>query len=102
MAERIQINHRKAEEDAMGIKSASVYLQNVPIVSADIRTTLPVNANGKAAYERAQDRISKLGALLDQEAENIRGLNVAFAEFDRMLGKFEENGGRYPVITAEP
>mgnify|MGYP002509592322 CR=1 FL=1 len=102
MAERIQINHGKAEQDATGITNAASYLQKVSFVSEDMRTTLPANANCKAAYERSQERISKLGAMLDQEAENIRGLNVAFAQFDRLLGRFEENGGRCQAITAEP
>ncbi len=102
MAEGIHINHEKAKEDAMGVKSAAVYLQSVPLVPQDMRTTLPANAKGKRAYSRSQDEIFRLGTLLDLEAENIRSLNVAFEEFDRMLGEFEKNGSRYPVITVRP
>ena len=46
MAEGIHINHEKAKEDAMGVKSAAVYLQSVPLVPQDMRTTLPANAKG--------------------------------------------------------
>ena len=100
MPDRIQINYERAEENAIRIENAAGYLQNVSLVPQDMKTTLPANANSKEAYERAQERISSLGTLLDQEAENIRGLNVAFEEFDRMLGRFAESENRYPVITA--
>lgn len=102
MPDRIQINCERVEENAMGVENAAVYLQNVSLVPQDMKTTLPANANSKAAYERAQGRISNLGTMLDQEAKNIRGLNMAFEEFDRMLGRFGENKNRYPEITARP
>ena len=102
MPDRIQINCERVEENAMSVENAADYLQNVTLVPQDMKTTLPANANSKTAYERAQGRIASLGTMLDQEAKNIRGLNMAFEEFDRMLGRFGENKNRYPEITARP
>lgn len=102
MPDRIQINYERVEENAMGVENAAGYLQNVALVPQDMKTTIPANANSKTAYERAQGRISSLGIMLDQEAKNIRSLNRAFEEFDRMLGIFRENKNRYPVISARP
>lgn len=99
MADSIHINDTSVREEAAQIESAAAYLGKVLLSPQDIRTTLPANENGKSAYERAQERISRLGVLLDQEADNIRSLNMAFAEFDEMMGRLRENGSRRPVIT---
>ena len=54
---------------------------------------------GKAAAGLA-DEEEKLRSMLDQEADNIRGLNAAFTEFDEMMGRFTENGGRGSAVSA--
>ncbi len=100
MAENIRVNQGQAEKDAALMDSAAAYLGNVPLTRQDTRTTLPANERGRSAYGRGQERISRLGVLLDVEAENIRGLGAAFVEFDEMMGRFKENGPRYPVIRA--
>ncbi len=98
MAETIYINQGKAEEDAKRIEGAAAYLANVPLVPQDTRTTLPANTKSKEAYGRSQNRLSDLGALLDREVKNIRGLNVAFTQFDEMTGRLARDTSRYPVI----
>ena len=87
MADRIHIHQGKVNEGARQIGSAAAYLANAPLSSQDTRTTLPANAKSKAAYGRLQERIADLGRNLDQEAGNIRSLNAAFTEFDRMIGQ---------------
>lgn len=84
----------------MRIESAAVYLTAVPLDSQDIKTTISANTNGKAAYQRFQERIACLGVMLDQEVDHIRSLNVAFTEFDEMMGRLMEKGGRGAVISA--
>lgn len=91
IAGMIQINRQNVEEDVERIESAAFYLKKVPLDSQDMRSTIPANAKGKTAYDRSQERISGLGKLLDQEAENIRELNAAFEKFDEMMGRFAKN-----------
>lgn len=88
MAEQIRISRQNVEEDAGKIESAACYLMKTPLDSQDTRSTIPANAKGKAAYESSQEGISNLGNLLNQEAENIRGLNTAFEKFDEAMGRF--------------
>lgn len=92
MADKIQINRQNVEEDAAQIESAASYLIKVPLDSQDTRSTIPANAKSRAAYEGSQERLFILGNLLDQEVENIRGLNTAFLEFDEMMGRLAESG----------
>lgn len=87
MGGKIRIDQKKVEKDAVQLSGAASCLRNVPLGSQDRRTTLKANAESKAAYERFQERILTLGALLDTEVENIRGLGAAFAEFDEMTGQ---------------
>ncbi len=94
MADKIRVNRQNIEKDAMQIESAASCLMKVPLDSQDTRSTIPANANGKAAYERSQERISALGDLLDREVENIRGLNEAFENFDEMMGQLAGNVSR--------
>lgn len=94
MAKNIQINRQNVEGEAMQIESAASYLTKVPLDSQDTRSTIPANINSRAAYERSQVRLFSLGNLLDQEVENIRGLNAAFAQFDEMMGHLAENERR--------
>lgn len=101
MADIIYVNPERAGEEAKQIESAASYLGKVSLTPQDMRTSLPANTNGKSAYGRAQDRISRLGVLLDWEAQNIRRLGGVFAEFDEMMGRLGENGFRHPVITAK-
>lgn len=100
LADIIRVNHGSVQADAAQVESAASYLRNVPLTPQDTRTTLLANANGKSAYGRTQDGISRLGVLLDKEARNIRSLGAAFTEFDEMMGRFGENGSRHPVIKA--
>lgn len=100
IADKIQINRGQAEADAVQIESVASYLTAVPLGVQDVRTTIPANSNSKAAYQRFQERIADLGAMLDQEADNIRGLNAAFTEFDEMMGRLTENGGRGSAVSA--
>ena len=92
MAENIHVNQEKVQEDVQCLEGAAAYLKNIPLSSQDTRTTLPANVNGRLAYERAERDLAGLGASLDQEVNNIRGLNIAFAEFDEMLGELSKGG----------
>ena len=85
MTEQIQISRQNIEEDAGRIESAAGYLIKAPLDSQDTRSTIPANEKGRAAYDSSQEGIFNLGNLLDQEAENIRGLNAAFEKFDEMM-----------------
>ncbi len=100
MTDSIRVNHRSVGEDAIQMESAAAYLDNVLLAPQDTRTTLPANGNGKTAYGRAQNRISCLGVLIDQEVQNVRNLDLAFTEFDEMMGRFEKNGSRHHFIKA--
>ena len=100
LTDLIRVNDGRVKADAAQMESAAAYLRNVPLTRQDTRTTLPANGNGKSAYGRSQERISRLGVLLDQEAQNIRGLGNAFTEFDGMMAGFGEIGFRHPVISA--
>lgn len=101
MSDRIYINQGRVKEDAAQVKSAAAYLQKVSLSPQDTRTTLAANEKGKSAYESSQERISKIGLMLDKEAQNIRELGVAFTEFDEMMGSLGENGVRHSMIRAE-
>lgn len=99
MADKIWINRQNVEEDAVELEGAASYLIKAPLDSQDTRSTIPANVNSRAAYERSQERIFNLGNLLDQEVENIRGLNMAFVEFDEMMGRLAESGRRGAWIS---
>lgn len=98
-ADKIQVKRESAEADAVRIESAAACLAAAPLDSQDMRTTIPANASSKAAYQRFQERIASLGTMLDQEVNNIRSLNVAFTEFDEMMGRLTADGGRGSVIS---
>ena len=87
MAENIYINHEKVREDAECVEGAAAFLKYIPLSSQDARTTLPASVKSRISYEQTQKNLARLGASLNQEAQNIRSLNVAFAEFDRMSGE---------------
>lgn len=91
MAHVIQIDQGMVEEKAGKIEGAGKYFKNSALSPQDTRTTIPANRNAKAAYGRAGGRMEKLRAALYREVENIRSLNVAFVEFDEMMG--ELSGG---------
>lgn len=101
MAGIIYVDQENVNADAARLESAAAYLEKVSLVPQDMRTTLPANENSKNAYEKSQDRLERLGRLLDQEARNIRELGLAFAEFDEMMGRLGENGSRHPSIIAK-
>lgn len=92
MADNIYVNMGKVKENAGQVETAAGYLKSVPLIPQDTRTTIPANRKCILAYETAQEEISVLGMMLDQEAENIRELRAAFVEFDEMIGRLEENG----------
>lgn len=92
MAENIRVNHERIRREAEQLKGASAYLKNMPLPVMDVRTTLPANINGRRAYEQGQKNLAKLGRALEHEAENIEGLNLAFAEFDKMAGELGRGG----------
>ncbi len=101
MADKLHIDQGRVRENAAQLQSAAGYLQNISLFPQDSRTTLAANEKGKAAYGNSQDRIALLGVLLEQEAQNIRGLGLEFAEFDEMMGSLGEQGPRHSVITAK-
>ena len=100
MAGEIRVNQQQAGESADRIESAAGYFRNSPLVPQDTRTTIPANANGRAAYGRSQSCMEELGSALDQEVRNIRSLNAAFTEFDEMMGELAKTGSRYMTIRA--
>lgn len=101
MADEIRVDQKEAEEKAAGIESASGYFQVCALVPQDTRTTIPANENGRSAYGRSQSHIQSLGGALDQEVTNIRSLNAAFAEFDKMMGELKGLGSRHMTIRGK-
>ena len=100
MAGEIRVNQHQADESAARIDSGAGYFTNSPLVPQDTRTTIPANANGRAAYGRSQSCMEELGSALDQEVRNIRSLNAAFTEFDEMMGELAKTGSRHMTIRA--
>lgn len=92
MAERLQVDRDTVESEAQTIGSAVEYFKSSTLTPTDTRTTLTANEKAKSAFETAQEGIGAFGAALNQEASNIRSLNVAFEEFDSMMGKLSANG----------
>ena len=100
MAGEIRLNQYQAVESAARIECAAVYFRNSQLVPQYTRTTIPANANGRAAYGRSQSCMEELGSALDQEVRNIRSLNAAFTEFDEMMGELAKTGSRHMTIRA--
>lgn len=92
MAENIHINQERIEEAAGNLGAVSAYLKEVPLAVYDSRTTLPANENSRISYERSQKNLAELRNALAKEIQNIRGLGLAFAEFDEMTGSLTERG----------
>lgn len=90
MAENICVNQEKIQEDANQLEGAAACLKSKPLSSPDTRTTISANAGSRLCYEKEQENLELFGVFLDQEAEKIRGLGIAFAEFDEMIGGFSE------------
>lgn len=89
----IDIKDGKAEQDASGISSAAKYFSGSSLTPIDSRSTITANQKSQDAFNTAQSGITSFGAALDQDAENIRSLGVAFKEFDEMMGRLSAGGG---------
>ncbi len=87
MPGNIYVNQGEIEKKAGEIARASDYFRSNVLEHQDVRTTIPANPDGQAAYGRAQDRMEGLGAALDREVKNIRSLQVSFSRFDEMMGE---------------
>lgn len=86
MQGNIYVNQRDIETKAERIESVSDYLGSKALEHQDVRTTIPANPNGKAAFERTQSGMERLGTALDREVKNIRSLQISFIQFDEMMG----------------
>lgn len=59
-------------------------MQFTPLFNADNKTTITANNNCKYSYGSSQQSFADVGAALDKEAENIRGLGLMYKQFDDM------------------
>jgi type VII secretion effector (TIGR04197 family) len=99
MTGTLQVNQETVESEAVTIANAAKYFEPSMMTPIDTRTTLTANQSAKSAFETAQVSIGAFGELMDQEAANIRSLNVKFKEFDTMMGTLAESGLRAPNIV---
>lgn len=99
MSDKISVDKEQVEHDAEAIAKASQYFTQVDLMPLDMRSTITANENSKTAYQRAQDGIAAMAVALDQDVENIRSLNVAFEQFDQMMGELSASGSRTPAAT---
>ena len=81
----ININMQTIEEEANGISSASQYFSpRVPAVR-DYESTITANSNEKSTIYSSQQALTLFGCTLDKDAANIKGLGLAFVQYDEML-----------------
>lgn len=99
MAVQIIIKEDEIEEHAEELITAARYFQEAPLNSIDNQSTISANENVQEAFTDSQKALARFGEALEQEAEQIRSLNLAFQELDGMMGKLLEQGMRYPTIT---
>ena len=100
MADKLNIDKEKVEENASTIASAAGYFTPAVLTPFDSRTTITANEKSQTAFSKAQSGIGAFGTALDKDVANIRSLNVSFQEFDEMMGELSASGFRTPVITA--
>lgn len=87
MSDTLQVNSGIVDEAANKINGASQYLTGQGLSSADEKSTITAVNNSSVSFKNSQTLVTSLGATLNQEAENIRSLGVAFKEFDEMMGE---------------
>lgn len=100
MPEEISISSSSAEADAQAMSGLSRYLCAAALIPADSASTITANGKCQTAFAKAQSEISVFGETMEQEAANIRSVNLAFSEYDELISTLMESGGRVPVITA--
>ncbi|MEG0721931.1 MAG: TIGR04197 family type VII secretion effector [Lachnospiraceae bacterium] len=88
----LNINTASVEGGAARIASAANCFQKRSLSSTDSRTTLSCNEKSKTAFQDAQSNMEAFASALDQDAANIRSLNVAFKQYDAMLSAMMRNG----------
>ncbi|MCM1496638.1 MAG: TIGR04197 family type VII secretion effector [Bacteroides sp.] len=99
MAGQIIIKKDEIEEHAEELITVTQYFRETLLNSVDNRSTISANNNAQEAFADSQKALARFGEALEQEAEQIRSLNLTFQELDEMMGKLLEQGMRYPTIT---
>lgn len=100
MTDQIVINKKEAEAHTEELMTAARYFQEAPLNFMDNRSTISGNKCAQEAYDNGQKAIARFGKALEQEAGQIKSLNLAFQELDEMMAKLLEQGMRYSTITA--
>ncbi|MDD3361693.1 MAG: TIGR04197 family type VII secretion effector [Hespellia sp.] len=88
----MNINSASVEGSAAQIANAANCFQIRNLSSQDSRSKISANANGKRAFQEAQANMQAFAVALDQDAANIRSLNVAFHQYDAMISDMLKNG----------
>jgi len=88
----LRLDDERISLEANSLAGAAGYFNAKTLGSADTRSTITANGSSKNAFRSAQDNIASFGGALDKEAENIRSLNLAFKEFDAMMGMLARGG----------
>lgn len=100
MPEEISISSANAESDAQAMAGLAQYLCETVLIPADSKSTISANGKCHTAFIKSQQEIAAFGITLEQEAANIRSVNLAFVEYDELISTLMGNGSRVPVIAA--
>lgn len=92
MSGQIKVSSSSAAAEASRVSGAAQYFRGRTLPMQDGTSTISANQNSKDAYEGAQKEGTSIGRALDKDAENIRSLGNAFAEFDTMMGTLNGQG----------
>ena len=85
MGEDIQIELAVVNTYAQEFEELSQGIDKTLLYENDTQTTISANQNGRNAYETSQALMVSLGAGMEQEAANIRGLGQIFKTLDEEL-----------------
>lgn len=88
----MNINSANVEGGAARIASAANCFEKRTLPSKDTRSTISANQKSKSAFQEAQSNMESFAAALDQDAANIRSMNVAFQQYDAMISDMLRNG----------
>lgn len=92
--EEIQINNTAVDQDAESISGIAEYLKERPLYESDGKSTINAVMRNRAAYQNSQLVLSRLGRMLEDEADKIRSMGLNFLEVDEMEAQLIESNIR--------
>lgn len=87
----LNIDTQTTDTEADTILSAASYFVPHPLKVRDYESTITANSNEKTANYIGGQVMSLFGNVLDEDAKNIKGLGIAFTQYDEMLANMIGN-----------